>query len=100
MCGDHISFRRWEKQSAQSQTAPFPPITAPRGTQQRNFPYAHAGSSTTRELPTGSPPHYRQEVKVVGRLGVRGEHALASPRGAARVAAVWDTVADSAIYSG
>ena len=30
------------------------------------------------------------EVKVVERLGERREHALASPRGAARAAAVWD----------
>jgi len=30
------------------------------------------------------------EVAAVGRLGVRGEHALAGPRGAARTPAVWD----------
>ena len=51
-CGDHISFRRLEKHGAQSQPAPFPPITAPRGIQQgkspRNpqRPINHAGTST------------------------------------------------------
>ena len=33
VCGDLISFRRWEKHGAQSQPASFPPITAPRGIQ-------------------------------------------------------------------
>ena len=52
VCGDHISFRRWEKHGAQSQPAPFPPITAPRVIQQGKFPrnpqrpINHAGSST------------------------------------------------------
>ena len=29
--GDHVSFGRLEKHGAQSQPAPFPQITAPRG---------------------------------------------------------------------
>ena len=69
--GDHISLRRWEKQGAQSQTAPFPPITAPRGTQQRNFPNANTtrqGSSTRQGLPMGSPRHYRHFPPSVAAL--------------------------------
>ena len=52
VCGDRISLKRWEKHGAQSQPAPFPPITAPRGIQQgkspRNpqRPINNAGTST------------------------------------------------------
>ena len=51
-----ISFRRWEKHGAQSQPAPFPPITAPRGIQQgespRNLqrPINHAGTSPGQSI--------------------------------------------------
>ena len=56
--GDN-SFRRWEKQVDQSETTLFPPITAFRSSQQRNFPDNHEGPSTIQRLPTGSPPHHR-----------------------------------------
>ena len=56
--GDN-SFRRWEKLVDQSETTLFPPITAFRSSQQRNFPDNHEGPSTIQRLPTGSPPHHR-----------------------------------------
>ena len=63
VCGDHISFRRWEKHGAQSQRAPFPPITAPRGIQQGKSPgnpprpINHAGTSTGQSTASSTVKH-------------------------------------------
>ena len=59
VCGDHISFRRWEKHGAQSQQAPFPPITAPRGIQ---------GQVKSRL----TPPGYMEQCAAGPSYPVRG----------------------------